>query len=87
MRSPLRIVTTMLYVFLALQGLVWSADPGRTAEGLGTPLLDGLGRSMQVGDFSSFFLAAGATMVLGAGRHRQGAGRVRRAHRRPVVSG
>ncbi|MBS1105058.1 MAG: hypothetical protein H6Q91_560 [Deltaproteobacteria bacterium] len=66
MRSPLRIATTFLGVFFALQGLVWIAKPGRAAEGLGMPLLDGLGRSTQIGDFASFFLAAGTTMILGA---------------------
>lgn len=66
MRSPLRIATTLLGVFFALQGLIWIASPERAAEGLGMPLLDGLGRSTQVGDFAAFFLVAGATMVLGA---------------------
>jgi hypothetical protein len=30
------------------------------------PLLDGIGRSTQIGDFASFFLVGGSTMVLGA---------------------
>lgn len=49
-----------------LQGLAWVADPARAAAGLGMPLLDGLGRSTQAGDFASFFLTAGVTMLLGS---------------------
>ena len=45
MRSPLRIVTLLLGVFFALQGLTWIFDPARAAAGLAMPLLDGLGRS------------------------------------------
>jgi len=66
-RSPLRIATTVLGVFFALQGLLWIADPVRAAAGLGMPLLDGLARSTQIGDFGAFFLTIGATMVVGAG--------------------
>ena len=66
MRSPLRIVTTLLGAFFTLQGVLWLADPARAAAGLGMPLLDGLARSTQVGDLSAFFMVAGGTMLVGS---------------------
>jgi hypothetical protein len=66
MPRALRIVTVLLGVFFTLQGLTWLAAPGRAAEGLGMPLLDGLARSTQVGDFAAFFLAVGVTTLAGA---------------------
>jgi hypothetical protein len=65
MRS-LRVVTMLLGAFYALQGLIWILDPARAAEGLGMPLLDGLARSTQVGDFAAFFLAIGVTALVGS---------------------
>jgi len=66
MSFPMRTAVTLLGVFFALQGIGWIAVPGRAAAGLGMPLLEGLGRSTQVGDFAAFFLALGATMLVGA---------------------
>jgi hypothetical protein len=69
-RSPLRIAATVLGALFALQGLGWLLLPARAAEGLGMPLLDGLGRSTQIGDLAAFFLALGATTLLGVWRRR-----------------
>jgi hypothetical protein len=66
MEKVLRGLTTLLGVFFAAQGLGWLAAPQRAAAGLGMPLLDGLGRSTQIGDLAAFFLTAGALMVAGA---------------------
>lgn len=66
MRSPLRIVTTILGGFFTLQGLAWLVAPAPTAAGLGMPLLDGLARSTQIGDLSAFFFVAGVTMLVGS---------------------
>jgi len=66
MRSVLRIATMLLGAFFALQGLVWIADPGRAAAGLGMSLQDGLGRSTQIGDLTALFLTAGATILVGS---------------------
>ena len=66
MRSPLRILTLLVGAFFALQGLGWLANPASAAAGLAMPLLDGLARSTQLGDFAAFFLAIGATTLLGA---------------------
>lgn len=65
MRIVLRLAVLLVGAGFVLQGLTWVADPARAAASLGMPLLDGLGRSTQTGDFASFFLTAGATMLLG----------------------
>jgi hypothetical protein len=61
----MRLVVTLLGMGFVLQGLGWIVAPGQAAAGLGMPLLDGLGRSTQVGDFAAFFLTLGTLMVLG----------------------
>lgn len=65
MNPRLRLVITILGAVFALQGVGWIVAPARLAESLGMPLLDGLGRSTQVGDFAAFFLTAGITMLIG----------------------
>lgn len=65
MNPRLRLVVTILGVVFALQGVGWLIAPARIAGSLGMPLLDGIGRSTQVGDFASFFLTAGITMLIG----------------------
>lgn len=65
MRSPLRIVAVLVGAFFALQGLNWLAQPAAAAAGLALPLLDGLARSTEIGDFAAFFLAIGAVTIVG----------------------
>lgn len=56
-----------LVAFMGLtSALGWIVDPASAAANLGMPLLEGLGRSTQVGDFTAFFMAAGVFCVLGA---------------------
>lgn len=62
----MRIVTALLGAGFFLQGIAWIVAPARAAATLGMPLLDGLGRSTQVGDFAAFFLTAGATTLAGS---------------------
>jgi hypothetical protein len=66
MQKALRIAATVLGAGFLLQGVIWLIAPARAAASLGMPLLDGLGRSTQVGDFAAFFAVAGALMVTGA---------------------
>jgi hypothetical protein len=47
-------------------GIGFLVDPATTARALGMPLLEGIGRSTQIGDFSAFFFGAFAMCVLGA---------------------
>jgi hypothetical protein len=65
MRSPLRIVVALLGFGFFLQGVLWILAPSRAADGLGMPVLDGLGRSTQFGDFAAFFLMLGGTILAG----------------------
>lgn len=70
MRSVLRIVTPLMGVGFALQGVGWVVVPQRAAAGLGMPLLDGVGRSTQVGDFAAFFLTLGLSILAAVGLDR-----------------
>jgi len=61
-----RIAAGFIGAFYLIQGIQWIADPASSAEALGMPLLDGLGRSTQIGDMASFFLSLGTMCLLGA---------------------
>lgn len=69
---PFRIIPGVLGAFFFLQGLMWLVDPAGTAEGLGMPLLDGIGRSTQIGDMAGFFLCLGGFAAFGAYRSNPG---------------
>ena len=64
----LRVVAGLIGGLFLAQAISWMIDPTGSAEALGMPLLDGLARSTQVGDFTSFFLALGTMGLLGAVR-------------------
>jgi len=66
MRSRLSTAAFVIGILFTLQGVGWLLAPTRAASGLGMPLLDGLGRSTQIGDFSAFFLTLGVTTLLGS---------------------
>lgn len=63
---PLRIVSGILGFLFFVQGIQWVAQPAVAAEGLGMTLLEGMGRSTQIGDFGGFFLSLGGMILLGA---------------------
>lgn len=50
-----RILAGLVGLLMAVIALGWLTDPSSAAANLGMPLLDGLGRSTQVGDFTAFF--------------------------------
>ncbi|MFT6431216.1 MAG: hypothetical protein ACJAXR_003119 [Halopseudomonas sp.] len=60
----LRVIVALLGVLFVLIGLRWLIDPSSAAVQLGMPLLDGLGRSTQIGDFSAFFLTLGTFILI-----------------------
>jgi len=64
----IRIIAALPGVIMLIQGIGWLLQPAAAAEALGMPLLDGLGRSTQIGDFGSFFLCCGGAVFLGAFR-------------------
>lgn len=51
-----RILAGLVGFFFLAQGVNFLLSPAKAAEGLGMPLLDGIGRSTQVGDISGVFL-------------------------------
>jgi hypothetical protein len=72
MSSKIRIITILMGAAFTLQGIAWIVVPDRAAAGLGMPVLDGLARSTQFGDFAAFFLTLGLSILAGstAGRAR-----------------
>jgi hypothetical protein len=61
----LRVIVALLGILFILLGLSWLADPAGAAKNMGMPLLDGLGRSSQIGDFGAFFTAGGSMVLMG----------------------
>ena len=61
-----RIITGVIGLFFFAQGIHWIADPVAAADALGMTLLEGIGRSTQIGDIGGFFIALGGMVVFGA---------------------
>lgn len=64
MNKILTVVVGLLGLMFLLIGLRWLVDPSGAAGQLGMPLLDGVGRSTQIGDFAAFFLTLGVLILL-----------------------
>ncbi len=60
MMNLLRALTALSGLGLLLIGLGWWVHPAAAAEMLGASLLEGTGRSTQIGDSGAFFIGAGA---------------------------
>ena len=65
MNKVLRIITALPGILFIAVAARWVFDPAGSAGDLGMPLLDGVGRSTQLGDLTSFFLSAGTMILLG----------------------
>ena len=65
MNKALRIITAVPGILFLGIAARWMFDPAGAAAQLGMPLLEGMGRSTQIGDLSGFFLAAGGMILLG----------------------
>ena len=61
-----RILSALVGLLMTLQTISWITNPGEAAQGLGMALLEGMGRSTQIGDFSSFFFSVTLFCFLGA---------------------
>jgi hypothetical protein len=64
MKTVLRVLVTLPAVLFIVMGLRWVTDPTGAAAALGMTLLDGEGRSSQIGDVGAFFLAMGIMMLV-----------------------
>ena len=69
MRKPiekiLRVLVILPAILFVVMGLRWITDPAGAASSLGMPLLDGLGRSSQIGDVGTLFLTMGLMILIG----------------------
>lgn len=65
MNKVLKVIVAVPAILFLVIGLRWLLAPAGVAGEFGMPLLDGLGRSTQIGDLAAFFVGAGAMMLLG----------------------
>jgi hypothetical protein len=61
-----RILSLLPAILFLNMAYGWITNPSEAAKGLGMPLLDDIGRSTQIGDFSAFFIGVGLFSLLGA---------------------
>ena len=66
MVTLLRTLTGLSGLGLLVFGLGWWVHPSAAAEMLGATLLDGTGRTAQIGDSGAFFVGAGIMLLWGA---------------------
>jgi hypothetical protein len=64
MKLLYRILVTLPAILFIVTGLRWAIDPSGAATALGMTLLDGIGRSSQIGDVGAMFLSMGIMMLL-----------------------
>ena len=65
MKVLLRVLVALPALLFVFTGLRWAVDPEGAASGLGMTLLDGVGRSSQIGDGGGMFLSMGVMMLIG----------------------
>jgi hypothetical protein len=65
MRTVFRVLVTLPAIFFVIMGLRWAIDPTGAATALGMTLMEGVGRSSQIGDVGGLFLAMGMMMLTG----------------------
>ena len=65
MNNLIRIFVVLPALLFLSIGIRWLIDPTGAAAELGMPLLEGLGRSTQIGDLTAFFIGASVMMGLG----------------------
>ena len=61
-----RMLAVLVALFMGMLAVGWLLDPASAATNLGMPLLDGIGRSTQVGDFTALFVSGVVLPLLGA---------------------
>jgi hypothetical protein len=65
MTTALRILSALFGILFGISFLNWLLAPAAAAQMLGMPLLDGVGRNTQIGDFTAFFFTL--TVMIGLG--------------------
>ncbi len=65
MNKILKVIVAVPAILFLIVGLRWLVAPAGVAGELGMPLLEGLGRSTQIGDLAAFFIGGGIMMLLG----------------------
>ncbi|MGI9344829.1 MAG: hypothetical protein ACR2PW_01020 [Gammaproteobacteria bacterium] len=61
-----QLVTALPGVPMLLNAISFIFTPAQATESLGMPMLEGLGRSTQLGDFTSFFVVSAGCIFYGA---------------------
>lgn len=61
-----RILSGLVGLLMLVITFGWITDPASAAANLGMPLMDGIGRSTQIGDFTAFFAAVAGFSLYGA---------------------
>jgi len=61
-----RILAALPGLAMGVNAFMWVTNPAAAAQNLGMPLLDGIGRSTQAGDFAAFFFACSVMAFLAA---------------------
>ncbi len=64
MNRLLKVLVALPGILFVVTGVRWLVDPASAAAQFGMPLLDGLGRSSQIGDMASFFLTLGVLILV-----------------------
>jgi len=58
-----RVLAALPALMFLVSGIQWIIDPAGAAEGLGMPLLTGIGASTQIGDIGALFV--GGAVIMG----------------------
>ena len=62
--NVLRVIVALPAIGFVVTGLRYIIDPTSAAEQFGMPLLDGVGRSSQIGNMAAFFLSLGLCILI-----------------------
>lgn len=64
MNKLLQVLVVLPAILFIVIGLRWAVDPAGAAAALGMTLMEGVGRSSQMADVGTFFLAMGMLMLV-----------------------
>ncbi len=62
----IRVIAALPGMVMLMNGVGFLMRPEQTVNGLGMELLDGIGRSTQLGDMTAFFIGIAALILFGA---------------------